>query len=96
MAKSTKDDNIETIIDIVSRNDEKIKFLVSKHEELSDDLNEIRSELQNVKTSLEAHRLKIESLNDFWGKIFDSGWKLGLMILGAAILYFLRLQSPPN
>lgn len=94
--KNQKQDSLDSIIEMVSRNDEKMKNLIENHTELSNDLLEIRSELNNVKSSLESYKLKLDNLNSFWERIFDSGWKIALMVIGGAILYFLRLQSPPN
>ena len=94
--KSQKQETLDNIIEMVSRNDERIKSLIQSNENFAEELTEITNELDQVKLSLESYKLQVDNLNSFWGKIFDGGWKISLMILGAAILYFLRLQSPPN
>ena len=94
--KSQKQETLDNIIEMVSRNDERIKSLIQSNENFAEELTEITNELDQVKLSLESYKLQVDNLNSFWGKIFDGGWKIALMILGAAILYFLRLQSPPN
>jgi hypothetical protein len=81
---------------MVSRNDEKMKTLIQNHEGVSNDLAQVIKDLSQVKLSLESYKLQVNNLNNFWEKVFDSSWKLALMVIGAAILYFLRLQSPPS
>jgi archaellum component FlaC len=94
--KSQSQETIDSIIEMVSRNDEKMKTLIQNHEGVSNDLAQVIKDLSQVKLSLESYKLQVNNLNNFWEKVFDSSWKLALMVIGAAILYFLRLQSPPS
>ena len=94
--KSQSQETIDSIIEMVSRNDEKMKTLIQNHEGVSNDLAQVIKDLSQVKISLESYKLQVNNLNNFWEKVFDSSWKLALMVIGAAILYFLRLQSPPS
>jgi hypothetical protein len=94
--KSQSQETIDSIIEMVSRNDEKMKTLIQNHEGVSNDLAQVIKDLSQVKLSLESYKLQVNNLNNFWEKVFDSSWKLALMVIGAAILYFLRLQTPPS
>lgn len=94
--KSQSQETIDSIIGIVSRNDEKMKNLIQNYESISNDMSQVMKDLSEVKLSLESYKLQVNNLSNFWEKVFDSSWKLALMVIGAAILYFLRLQSPPT
>jgi hypothetical protein len=94
--KSQSQETIDSIIEMVSRNDEKMKTLIKNHEGISNDISQVIKDLSQVKLSLESYKLQVNNLNNFWEKVFDSSWKLALMVIGAAILYFLRLQTPPS
>ena len=76
----------------VSRHDERIKSLTEDGENFTSNLNDLKKELTDLKISIESYKLQIENINGFWSKIFDSGWKIAIMVLGAYILYMLRLQ----
>jgi hypothetical protein len=94
---------IDSLIETASRNDERIKSIleeqesfVTTHDKFRDDLKEISKECHDIKIKLESLTIKVDKSNNFWEKVFDNFWKLALMVIGGAILYFLNLQSPPS
>ena len=94
--KNQLQDNLDSLLEKVSRHDERIKSLVDDKDNIFNEIEQIKNELSSIKLNLESYKLKLENIHGFWEKLFDGGWKLALMILGALILYMLKLQSPPN
>lgn len=94
--KNQLQDNLDSLLEKVSRHDERIKSLVDDKDNILNEIEQIKNELSSIKLNLESYKLKLENIHGFWEKLFDGGWKLALMILGALILYMLKLQSPPN
>jgi hypothetical protein len=97
-AKKTTSD----VSDIVTRHDERIATIISslenhteKNESIDKDILDLKNEIKDIKHSLDVMQKKLEAVDGIWGRIFDSLWKIALMIIGGAILYFLNLQSPP-
>jgi len=98
-AKKTTSD----VSDIVTRHDERITTIVKslenhteKNESIDKDILIINNEIKDIKHSLDVMQKKLEAVDGIWGRIFDSLWKIALMVIGGTILYFLNLQSPPN
>lgn len=94
--KNQLQDNLDSLLEKVSRHDERIKSIVDDKDNILNEIEQIKNELSSIKLNLESYKLKLENIHGFWEKLFDGGWKLALMILGALILYMLKLQSPPN
>jgi DNA repair ATPase RecN len=92
--KSQIQQTMDVMLEQVSRHDERIKSVVDDCELHKSALDDIKKEIVDLKLSLESYKLKIDNINGFWSRIFDSGWKIAIMILGAFILYMLKLQSP--
>jgi chromosome segregation ATPase len=91
--KSQSQQAIDNLLEQVSRHDERIKSVCEDHESVKSTIDEIKKEILDLKLNIESYKLKIENINGFWNRIFDSGWKIAIMILGAYILYMLKLQS---
>jgi len=96
-------DVLHRLRDIASRNDERIKLLIERNEELSTDYDKVKNDLTDIQnTIIEIHqeiksvKTRLDKIDGIWDKIFDSAWKIILMIIGGAILYYLGLQSPPT
>lgn len=92
-----------TLRDLVSRNDERISMLLDKNDELEaqidqleSDNTELKDQLVQQKTIVDALTKRVDKIDGLWEKIFDNFWKIVLMIIGGAILYYLGLQSPPG
>ena len=94
--KNQLQDNLDSLLEKVSRHDERIRSLADEKDNIFNEIEQIKTEFSNLKLNLESYKLKIDNMNGFWEKIFDSAWKLALMVIGATILYFLKLQSPPS
>jgi len=94
--KNTTQETLDTLIEKFSRHDERINSLLGEKETINNKLDDLAQSLQDLKLNIESYKLKLENMHGFWEKIFDGGWKIGLMVLGAFILYMLKLQSPPN
>lgn len=91
--KSQSQQAIDNLLEQVSRHDERIKSVCEDHASVKSTIDEVKKEILDLKLNIESYKLKIENINGFWNKIFDSGWKIAIMILGAYILYMLKLQS---
>mgnify|MGYP003336968182 FL=1 len=91
--KSQSQIALDGLSEQISRHDERIKALVEGGENVASGLNELKKELTDLKISLESYKLQIENISSVWSRIFDAGWKIAIMVLGAFILYMLRLQS---
>ena len=96
-------DGLHRLRDMVSRNDERIKSLIDSHDELTNDCDKINNDLVEMQSSIteinqEIKNIKtrLDKIDGIWDRIFDSAWKIVLMVIGGAILYYLGLQSPPN
>jgi predicted nuclease with TOPRIM domain len=94
---------LHALQEIAARNDERITMLMehkddleAKIEQLQDDNKELKDELQKVKNGLEALIQRVDKIDGIWDKIFDNLWKIILMVIAGAILYYLGLQSPPG
>lgn len=90
------------IRDLAARNDERIKLLIEKNEELTEEnrkmekeMAEFQNEMQTMTQQVSDLTAKMKKLDGIWERIFDTIWKIALMIIGGTILYFLGLQSPP-
>ena len=96
-------DSLHKLRDMVSRNDERIKLLIEKNDELTTDFDKINNELNDLQSSIseiqqeiKVIKNRLDKIDGIWDRIFDSAWKIVLMVIGGAILYYLGLQSPPN
>lgn len=92
-----------TLRDLVSRNDERINMLLDKNDELEAQIDqleadntELKDELVKTKALLETLTKRVDKIDGLWEKIFDMFWKIALMVIGGAILYYMGLQSPPG
>jgi|694.fasta_scaffold00676_22 hypothetical protein len=94
--KNQTQESIDSLVETSSRHDERINNLIGNNDSISEEIKALKKELIDLKLSLESYKLKIDNMNGFWEKVFDSAWKLALMVIGATILYFLKLQSPPS
>jgi len=90
------------VSDMVTRHDERITTILKSMEEkstqqrsMADDILDLKHEIKDIKHTLETMDKKLQAVDGIWGKIFDNAWKIALMIIGSAILYFLNLQAPP-
>jgi predicted nuclease with TOPRIM domain len=94
--------SLHWIRDLASRNDERIKLLMEKNEEIvrennqmEKELEEFQNQLQTVTQEMASLTARMNKVDGIWDRIFDNFWKIILMIIGGSILYFLGLQSPP-
>jgi chromosome segregation ATPase len=94
--KNQLQDNLDSLLEKVSRHDERIMSLADEKDNIFNEIEQIKTEFSNLKLNLESYKLKVENIHGFWEKLFDGGWKIALMVLGALILYMLKLQSPPS
>lgn len=94
--KNQLQEMLDSFLEKVSRHDERINSLSQDKDNIINNVEQIKNELSELKLNLESYKLKIENIHGFWERLFDGGWKIALMVLGAIILYMLKLQGPPN
>lgn len=94
--------SLHWIRDLASRNDERIKLLIEKNEELTEEnrkmekeMGDFQNEMQSLTQQVSDLTVRMNKLDGIWDRIFDNFWKIVLMIIGGSILYYLGLQSPP-
>lgn len=97
-AKKTTTD----VSDMVTRHDERITTImrslenhIEKNDNIDKDIIDLKNEIKDIKHTLDVMQRKLEAVDGIWVKIFDNVWKIALMVIGGAILYYLNLQSPP-
>lgn len=74
---------------------EKLKSLESKDCSVSKTDAEIRDKVHSLDLKMENFNLRMGHHDNRWTQVFDSFWKITLMIIAGYILYKLGLQSPP-
>ena len=94
--KNTTQETLDDLLEKLSRHDERINSLLNEKENMHNKIDALYQSIQDLKLNIESYKLKLENMHGFWERIFDGGWKIGLMVLGAFILYMLKLQSPSN
>ena len=99
-SKKPDDDILRSLQETAIRLDEKIKAILDKHdlfaksdEKLDEKTEKLKNELQELRTTLNNLSDKLKFVGGIWEKIFDDAWKLALTVIGAAILYILGFQS---
>lgn len=89
--------NQKTTSDIKDEiNDISEKVAIMENYELADEIEKAQNKMHLMEIRLENLDHRIGSHDKSWSKIFDTIWKLALMLIAGFILYKLGIQAPPS
>lgn len=81
------------ISDIVSRNDERLKVVVTEQDNIKKSLGSLEDKTQKLEIKIESTTMRLGSHDAKWSTIMDLVWKFALMIIAGYLLYALGLQA---
>jgi len=78
---------------MVLRNDERLKSVLSEQEDLKKQLISLEGRVQKAELKVESAAARIGGHDEKWKFIIDLVWKVVLMVIAGYILYALGLQA---